>query len=239
MIELHALRPRFPAISSADADGLLAIGGNLEVETLCAAYRRGIFPWYEAGQPLLWWSPDPRMVLLTNGMRVSRSLNKEIKSKFPDVRLNHDFKAVIDQCAVSRDSREATWITEAMRDAYLKLHQAGYAHSVEVYSQETLVGGLYGVGIGRMFFGESMFSMVSNASKVALFYLCKHLYAHQLMLIDCQVQSPHLQTLGAFNMARTQFIEYVSKFCPQETPLGLWRPQRFTSLYSMQRQQAE
>ena len=239
MVELDALHPRFPAVSSADADGLLAIGGNLEVETLCTAYKRGIFPWYEAGQPLLWWSPDPRMVLLTNGMRVSRSLNKEIKSKLLDIRLNHDFKAVIDQCAAPRESRAATWITETMRDAYIKLHQAGYAHSVGVYSQETLVGGLYGVGMGRMFFGESMFSKVSNASKLALFYFCKHLYAHQLMLIDCQVQSPHLRTLGAFNIDRAQFVEHISKFCRQETPIGLWRPQRLASLCGTQRQQAE
>ncbi|MXX98409.1 MAG: leucyl/phenylalanyl-tRNA--protein transferase [Gammaproteobacteria bacterium] len=235
MIELDTQNPCFPAVSAADSDGLLAIGGNLEITTLCAAYRRGIFPWYEDGQPLLWWSPDPRMVLLSNGMRVSRSLNKVIKSKFADIRLNHNFKAVIEQCAIPKNRRTTTWITETMRDAYLKLHQAGYAHSMEVYEQETLVGGLYGIGIGQMFFGESMFSNESDASKVALFYLCRHLYGHQLMLIDCQVQSPHLQTLGAFNIARTQFIEYVAKFCKLETPAGLWRPQRFPSLCVPQR----
>ena len=235
MIELDAKNPRFPDVSAADSDGLLAIGGNLDVSTLCTAYRRGIFPWYEAGQPLLWWSPDPRMVLPTNGMRVSRSLDKVIRSKFTHLRLNHNFAAVIEECAVSDDRRTATWITDAMRDAYLKLHRAGYAHSVEVYREDTLVGGLYGVGIGCMFFGESMFSKVSNASKVALFYLCRHLCAHQLMLIDCQVQSPHLQTLGAFNIERARFIEYVSRFCRLKTPPGLWRSQRFSSLCVSQR----
>ncbi len=239
MVKLDTQYPRFPDISFADADGLLAIGGNLEVETLYTAYRRGIFPWYEAGQPLLWWSPHPRMVLLTNGLRVSRSLNKDIKSKFSDIRLDHDFRAVIEHCAAPRSRRMATWITDEMRDAYLKLHRAGYAHSVEVYDQEDLVGGLYGVGIGRMFFGESMFSKTSNASKVALFYLCKYLYAHRLMLIDCQVESAHLQTLGAFNISRAQFIEYVSKFCGRQTPPELWQPQRFASFCLAQRKQAE
>ena len=239
MVELDKRHPHFPDTSLADADGLLAIGGNLEVETLYVAYRRGIFPWYEAGQPLLWWSPNPRMVLLTNGLRVSRSLNKDIKSKFSDIRLDHDFSAVIEHCAAPRGRRGTTWITDEMRNAYLKLHRAGYAHSVEVYDQGDLVGGLYGVGIGCMFFGESMFSKTSNASKVALFYLCKYLYAHQLKLIDCQVQSPHLQTLGAFNISRGQFIEYVSKFCSQQTPCDLWQPQRFASFCLAQRKQAE
>ena len=239
MVELDKRHPHFPDISLADADGLLAIGGNLEVETLYVAYRRGIFPWYEAGQPLLWWSPNPRMVLLTNGLRVSRSLNKDIKSKFSDIRLDHDFRAVIEHCAAPRGRRGTTWITDEMRNAYLKLHRAGYAHSVEVYDQGDLVGGLYGVGIGCMFFGESMFSKMSNASKVALFYLCQYLYAHQFRLIDCQVQSPHLQTLGAFNISREQFTEYVSKFCSQQTPPELWRPQRFASFCLEQRKQAE
>ena len=239
MVKLDSRYPHFPDISLADADGLLAIGGNLEVDTLYTAYRRGIFPWYEAGQPLLWWSPNPRMVLLTNGLRVSRSLNKEIKSKFSDIRLDHDFKAVIEHCASLRGRRASTWITDEMKEAYLKLHRVGYAHSVEVYDRGDLVGGLYGVGIGLMFFGESMFSKASNASKVALFYLCKYLYAQQLLLIDCQVQSPHLETLGAFNISREQFTEYVSKFCGRQPPPDLWRPQRFASFCLAQRKQAE
>ena len=239
MVKLDSRYPHFPDTSLADADGLLAIGGNLEVDTLYTAYRRGIFPWYEAGQPLLWWSPNPRMVLLTNGLRVSRSLNKDIKSKFSDIRLDYDFKAVIEHCAAPRGGRDATWITDEMRDAYIKLHRMGHAHSVEVYDQEDLVGGLYGVGIGCMFFGESMFAKASNASKVALFYLCKYLYAHRLRLIDCQVQSPHLRTLGAFNISRSQFTEYVSKFCSQPTPPKLWRPQRFASFCLAQRKQTE
>ena len=239
MVQLDKQHPYFPDISLADADGLLAIGGNLEVQTLYVAYQRGIFPWYQAGQPLLWWSPNPRMVLLTNGLRVSRSLNKDIKSKFSDIRLDHDFRAVIEYCAAPRGQYETTWITDEMRNAYIALHHAGYAHSVEVYDQGNLVGGLYGVGIGCMFFGESMFSRANNASKVALFYLCKYLYAHQLRLIDCQVQSPHLQTLGAFNISREQFTEYVSKFCGQQTPSKLWQPQRFISFCLEQRKQAK
>ena len=230
MIKLDAHNPCFPSVDEANANGLLAMGGNLEEETLLTAYKGGIFPWYQAGQPLLWWSPDPRMVLLSNGMHVSRSLNKIIKSHYTDIRLNHNFALVIERCAVSKERRAGTWITEAMRDAYLKLHQSGYAHSVEIYHQGTLVGGLYGIGIGRMFFGESMFSDFSNASKVALFYLCRHLYAHQIMLIDCQTQSAHLQTLGAFNIERTQFIYYVAKLCALGTVSDLWRPQRFAAL---------
>jgi len=239
MIRLDARHPRFPELSAAHSNGLLAIGGNLEVETLCAAYQRGIFPWYEEGQPLLWWSPDPRLVLLTNAMRVSRSLGKTIKTRFCDIRLNHNFKAVIEQCAAPRSDQRSTWITPAMKDAYLKMHRAAYAHSLEVYQQGCLVGGLYGVAIGRMFFGESMFATARDASKVALFYLCRHLHAHRLRLIDCQVHSAHLQTLGAFAIRRAQFAAYLAKLCCQPTPPQLWRTQRLAALCTPQRQQTK
>lgn len=230
LYQLDELNPQFPPVSSALDDGLIAVGGNLEVETLCEAYRHGIFPWYEVGQPLLWWSPDPRMVLTTDTMHVSHSLKKNLKSKFSKVTLNKDFSDVITQCAGRRKNSNNSWITEEMREAYIRLHQAGYAHSVEVYQQDTMVGGLYGVGIGQMFFGESMFTHSSDASKTALFYLCHHLQAHKLKLIDCQIESIHLQKLGAQTIPRAQFVERVSTLCALPHPNGLWHPQNLFSV---------
>lgn len=223
--QLDPLNPKFPPVSSLSHGDLIAVGGNLEIETLCDAYRRGLFPWYEAGEPLLWWSPNPRLVLKTDAMHLSRSLKKTLKSKFHQVSLNQDFIRVITRCADRPKQADDSWITKEMRAAYIRLHQAGYAHSVEVYQQNTLVGGLYGVGIGQMFFGESMFSDTSDASKTALFYLCRHLQAHQLPLIDCQVESSHLQRLGAHTLARRQFIACISRLCAQPAPPGLWHTQ--------------
>lgn len=208
----------FPDPSNADDQGLLAMGGDLSVSTLVSAYAQGIFPWFNEDQPILWWSPDPRLVLIPNEVRISRSLRKSIKNKF-SVTCNQAFEQVITGCALrgtvtnnapdeiqstSLDS-DATWITQDMHDAYIELHKLGYAHSIEVWSNNELVGGLYGVCLGKVYFGESMFSSRTDASKVALVHLCGHLNNKKFRLIDCQVASDHLFTLGAKEISRNEF----------------------------------
>ena len=218
-------RPRFPEAATAQRDGLLALGGNLEPQTLLDAYRRGVFPWYEDGQPLLWWCPDPRTVLEPDGLRVSRSLRKSLRSKFRRIGLNRAFAHVIHACAQARKCAAKTWITAPMERAYVALHQAGFAYSVEVYDRDDeLAGGLYGVHIGCMVFGESMFSRRADASKAALFCLCAHMRRYALPLIDCQVESPHLRSLGARPMARTVFLERCARLCDQTPARDAWRP---------------
>ncbi len=219
-------RPIFPEAATARPDGLLAVGGNLEPKTLLDAYRRGVFPWYEEGQPLLWWCPDPRTVLAPCELRVSRSLRKSLRSKFGRIGLNRAFAQVIRACAQPRKYAAKTWITVAMERAYVELHQAGFAYSVEVYDRHgELAGGLYGVHIGRMVFGESMFAKSVDASKAALFYLCAHMQRHGLPLIDCQVESAHLCSLGARPMARAAFLERCTRLCAQPQAPDVWRPQ--------------
>ncbi len=194
-----------PEQALEDPNGLLAIGGTLSRTRLVAAYRRGIFPWYGDGQPLLWWTPDPRAVLLPERLRVSRSLEKRMRNGGFLVTWNTDFAAVIDACAAPRDGATDTWITSAMRAAYLDLHHDGRAHSVEVWRDQALVGGLYGVLMGTVFFGESMFSRERDASKIALVRLIRSLQARGLSLVDCQVPSDHLRRLGAEEIPRTAF----------------------------------
>ena len=219
-------QPVFPEPTAARGDGLLAIGGNLEPKTLLDAYRRGVFPWYEEGQPLLWWCPDPRTVLAPEELRVSRSLRKSLRSKFGRISLNRAFARVIRACAQPRKHAADTWITAAMERAYVGLHEAGFAYSVEVYGRDgELAGGLYGVHLGRMVFGESMFARRSDASKAALFYLCAHMRRHALPLIDCQVESAHLASLGAKPMARAAFVERSTRLCGQPQARDIWRPQ--------------
>lgn len=198
----------FPPTQDALAypNGLLAAGGDLNSDTLLAAYSRGIFPWYEAPQPVLWWSPDPRSVLLLDELHVSRSLRKFLQRS--DLRLSADraFAAVMRACAAPRAEQRGTWIDAEMLQAYQVLHEQGHAHSIEVWTPEgKLVGGLYGVAIGGAFFGESMFSAVSNASKLSLAALVVHLRARAFDFIDCQVESEHLNSLGARNMSRVDF----------------------------------
>ena len=179
-------KPAFPEPATARRDGLLALGGNLEPKTLLDAYRRGIFPWYEEGQPLLWWCPDPRIVLEPGKLRVSRSLRKSLRSKFGRIGLNRAFAHVIRACAQPRKRAAGTWITAPMQRAYVELHKAGFAYSVEVYDRDgALAGGLYGVRLGHMVFGESMFARRTDASKAALFHLCAHMQRHAMPLIDC------------------------------------------------------
>ncbi|MBV9619573.1 MAG: leucyl/phenylalanyl-tRNA--protein transferase [Gammaproteobacteria bacterium] len=203
----HDAPEYFPPAEQAleEPAGLLAAGGDLSPQRLLAAYRRGIFPWYSPGQPVLWWSPDPRAVLFPEEFRCTRSLAKTLRNAGFTASLDRDFTQVIDGCAAPRAASPGTWITSEMRAAYLRLHQLGYAHSVEVWHRAGLVGGLYGVRLGAVFFGESMFSRVRDASKVALAHLIGVCRRNAMVVIDCQLPSHHLASLGARSIPRRQF----------------------------------
>lgn len=209
----------FPDVSLAldEPDGLLAIGGDLNPQRLMAAYRQGIFPWYNAGQPILWWSPNPRTVLFPEKLKISRSLRKTLRKQIFHVTLDQAFTDVIEACSAPRDYDEqpGTWITADMKQAYQQLHTQGAAHSVECWSDGQLVGGLYGVAIGRVFFGESMFSRRSDASKVAFVTLVQQLSHWGFGLIDCQIHSQHLERLGAEAIDREHFITLLNTLCDQ------------------------
>lgn len=192
----------FPNPELAEEDGLLAIGGDLSKERLLLAYTNGIFPWYNKGEPILWWCPKPRFILIPSEIKISKSMKKIIKKGMFKVTFNNDFKGVIDNCKTLREEKEGTWITEEMEEAYIDLNNSGYAMSVETYLDDQLVGGLYGVKIGKTFFGESMFSKVSNSSKIALIYLAKKLEKEGVKFIDCQVHTNHLESMGG------KFIEW-------------------------------
>ena len=207
----------FPDVELAltEPDGLLAVGGDLSVERLIAAYQQGIFPWYSEGQPILWWSPDPRMVLEPKDIKVSRSLSKTIRKQEFKITFDQNFREVITACSESRLEKgmvqDETWILDEMIEAYIKLHEQGYAHSVECWQNEKLVGGLYGIAIGKVFFGESMFSRVSDASKISFVSLAKQLEKWDFKLIDCQVYTSHLESLGASMISRQQFISLLKE----------------------------
>lgn len=188
-----------------EPNGLLAAGGDLSPRRLLAAYRRGVFPWFAAGQPILWWSPDPRAVLFPAEFRCSRSLGKTLRNRGFEVRLDHAFDRVIAACAAPRDDHSGTWITPAMQTAYTELHRQGFAHSVETWREERLVGGLYGLRLGGIFFGESMFSLDRDASKVALAQLVERCPDIGIVLIDCQLASRHLASLGSRSIPRSRF----------------------------------
>ncbi|MHB0776477.1 leucyl/phenylalanyl-tRNA--protein transferase [Halomonas sp. WWR20] len=215
---------QFPDVSHAldEPDGLLAAGGSLTPAWLLAAYRRGIFPWFSEGQPILWWSPDPRLVLFPQELKVRRSLAKRVRNGGFRVTFDNAFAEVMHACATIRAETDGTWITPEMEAAYCALHDKGYAHSVETWHEGRLVGGLYGISLGRIFFGESMFSLMRDASKVALVHLTRHLGAHGVELIDCQVHTTHLASLGARDIARATFIDYLERHAHQEPPTGLW-----------------
>ncbi len=226
---LHLLDPGNPdapfpnvALAEKEPNGLLALGGDLSPERLTNAYRHGVFPWYSDGQPILWWSPDPRTVLFPAQLKISRSLQKNLRNKPFTVSFDRHFEHVLQYCASPRDTAEGTWITTEMEAAYIQLHRAQIAHSVEVWHQDTLVGGLYGVAIGQVFFGESMFSRMSDASKVGLVHLVSHLMRWGYQLIDCQVYSRHLSSLGAQEIKRQQFIHYLKQWCSQPGRDGSW-----------------
>lgn len=211
----------FPPVERAlkDPNGLLAAGAALSVTRLLDAYRRGIFPWYSEGQPPLWWSPDPRMVLWCHELKVSRSLAKSLRNKGYELRIDTAFGEVLEGCA---DREEGTWLSAEMKAAYLRLHRRGYAHSFETWRGGELVGGLYGVALGRMFYGESMFSRATDASKVALVHLVRHLEGKGFPLIDCQVHTPLLESLGAREIPRAEFLQALHALVNYPEPPGKW-----------------
>lgn len=213
----------FPELDQAftEPNGLLAAGGDLSAERLLYAYRHGIFPWYDEGQPILWWSPDPRCVLVPGKFHRARRLQRFLKSAEFHVSFNNAFDQVIAACAGHRDTQAGTWITNDVIQAFSTLHRAGWAHSVEIWLGTSLVGGLYGLSIGRVFFGESMFSHESNASKAAMLALCAELSERQFRILDCQVDSPHLASLGATLMRRVEFASLLEIGCESGEPPGL------------------
>jgi leucyl/phenylalanyl-tRNA--protein transferase len=226
---IHWLRPdtAFPPISAAltEPNGLLAAGGELSADLLLEAYSQGIFPWYGQGQPVLWWAPDPRMVLFVGEFRVARSLRKVVRQKRFNIRIDSLFRDVVEACAATpRPGQIGTWITPAIIDAYCELHLRGYAHSVEALHGGRLVGGLYGVSIGRMFFGESMFARETDASKVALVHLIAILARAGFPMVDCQQETSHLSSFGARPISRREFAERLTPLVHSTTPAGAWTP---------------
>ena len=214
----------FPPLRSALAEpnGLLAAGGDLSPERLLEGYRHGIFPWYSAGDPILWWSPDPRMVLFPAEFKISRSLGKTLRNRRYEARFDSAFEEVIASCAAPREGEPGTWIGDAMIDAYLELHRLGHAHSVETWIDGKLAGGLYGVAMGRVFFGESMFSRLRDASKIALSALVAHLKSSGFGLIDCQMHTRHLETLGAREIPRARFSRLLEELVHYPSSPGTW-----------------
>ena len=219
----HFNRGYFPEPLLAGEDGLLAAGGSLELEVLLEAYSRGIFPWYSEGSPILWWSPDPRMVLIPDHFRVSKSFSQTLRKGVFEVRMDTVFKDVIKKCSRQpRPGQEGTWITAGMIDAYIRLHEAGYAHSVESWKDGKLAGGLYGVSLGGTFFGESMFHLERDASKVAFYHLVEFLKEHGFDLIDAQQSTAHLKSLGAGEISREKFLEMLALSLRKKTLKGRW-----------------
>ena len=215
----------FPPVARAleEPNGLLCAGADLSAPRLLDAYRRGIFPWYSGKQPILWWSPDPRMVLYCEELKVSRSLAKNARNKGYEVRIDSAFEQVLRACAAPRKGENGTWLGRDMRAAYLALHRDGYAHSLETWLGDGLVGGLYGVAIGRMFYGESMFSRATDASKVALLALARELKARGFPMIDCQMNTGLLASMGAREIPRRAFLRALSTLVNYAEPPGLWK----------------
>lgn len=214
----------FPDVSLAEREpnGLLAVGGDLSPQRIINAYMQGIFPWFSEGEPILWWSPDPRTVLFPEQIKVSRSLRKTLKKQHLTVTFDHDFEAVIQACAQPRDHSPGTWLLPEMIEAYARQHELGLAHSAEVWQDEKLVGGLYGMAIGGVFFGESMFSRVPDSSKVALVHLGRTLQTWGFKMIDCQVYTQHLASLGAQEIPREIFCSRLDQWCRLPGQSGSW-----------------
>ena len=228
-IRLHWLDPRDPDqsfppshLAMRDPNGLLAIGGDLSVRRMLRAYSQGIFPWYNPDEPILWWCPDPRSVLHPDWLKVSRSLRKAIARKDYAVTMDHAFRDVLQACAGARAKSRGTWLGGDMQAAYCDLHREGHSHSVEVWREGKLIGGLYGVSIGRVFFGESMFSHATDASKIALYYLCEQLRQWEYELIDCQISSAHLSSLGAQEISRKAFLALLAPVVQLQGHAGRW-----------------
>lgn len=213
----------FPNPEISLQDGLLAVGGDLSVERLLLAYKNGIFPWYDDQSPILWWSPNPRMVLFPKKLKVSKSLWQVIRQKKFEVKVDENFASVIKNCAaMPRADQPGTWITDEMMQAYIDLHQNGFAHSFETYFDGELVGGLYGVSLGRVFFGESMFHKMSDASKVALYYLTEKVKSWKFLIIDAQQDTPHMRRMGAKTIPRKDFLELLDESSQYRTYKGKW-----------------
>jgi leucyl/phenylalanyl-tRNA--protein transferase len=214
---------QFPDPRTADSDGLLAAGGDLSIESLVTAYSQGIFPWYDKRSPILWWSPDPRLVLFPSRFKMSDSLKQRLRSGKYEVRIDSDFETVIGYCAETRrKGQRGTWITEEMKKAYIILHQEGLAHSFETWYEGEIAGGLYGVSLGRAFFGESMFHLKTDASKIALAALVKWSIDHEFRFIDAQQSTSHLKSLGAEEIHRNDFLEMLSEAIRFPTLKGKW-----------------
>ncbi|NJO16410.1 MAG: leucyl/phenylalanyl-tRNA--protein transferase [Thioploca sp.] len=224
-IPAHASPYDFPPLENAleHPDGLLAIGGDLTPRRIMVAYRQGIFPWYSEDQPILWWSPSQRLVLFPECLKISRSLAKTLRQNKFTVTMDQSFAQVIQECAGPRRHQPGTWITEDIKIAYAQLHHYHFAHSVETWYQGQLVGGLYGVSLGKVFFGESMFSKMSDASKVALVYLVRQLQWWGYELIDCQVHTQHLQNLGAVEISRQHYRTLLDRLSEQPGKTGIWQ----------------
>ena len=215
----------FPPTRSAlrSPPGLLAAGGDLTPARLLAAYRRGIFPWYSEDEPILWWSPDPRAVIFPEQVHISRRLARRMRQQPFSLRMDHDFAGVLAACAAPRRDQAGTWLLPEMRRAYLRMHELGYAHSIEVREGDTLVGGVYGLALGGVFFGESMFSHRTDASKIALASLCQRLHACGFLLLDCQVASAHLERMGAREIPREQFMQHLRHGLAITPAANTWR----------------
>jgi leucyl/phenylalanyl-tRNA--protein transferase len=221
----YARADAFPPVTEAltEPNGLLAAGGDLSPERVLAAYKQGIFPWYQEGQPILWWSPDPRAVLVPGNLKVSRSLRRSLAKRRLEFRVDTEFDRVVAACAEPRHYGGGTWITAEMAEAYGRLHRMGWAHSLETWQDGRLVGGLYGVAIGRVFFGESMFTRVTDASKVALVHAVDLLRSRETEIIDCQVASAHTRSLGAVDMPRAEFLPLIAELCANPARPERWR----------------
>nr|WP_235188578.1 leucyl/phenylalanyl-tRNA--protein transferase [Catenovulum agarivorans] len=231
LYQLDPLQVYFPPAQLAldSPNGLLAIGGDLTPDWLVKAYQNGIFPWFNLGEPILWWSPDPRGVILPAEVHPNKSLRKYLRKAEFSYSVNQAFSQVIQNCATLRQKTDGTWITEEMIQAYIQLHQQGYAHSIEVWQSQKLVGGLYGINIGRLFCGESMFHIVSNASKAAfccLGQLCRQL---EIELIDCQMVNPHLETLGVYQMPREQFLARLPELTQKALDKDAWKARELSN----------
>ncbi len=213
-------------------NGLLAVGGDLSQQRLITAYQNGIFPWYSDPDPILWWSPNPRAVLYPDALKVSRSLAKSIRNRNYQAWLNRDFNRVIEKCADSRHQADGTWITKPMMAAYQTLHESGLAHCISIYQDTKLVGGLYGVSMGKFFFGESMFSKSRDASKVALYYLVQYVRFYSFLLIDCQVPNAHLTSLGSINISRKKFNNYLQESVNIPQSQNMWQNSNLTERFN-------
>ena len=216
----------FPPVHLAEDNGIVAVGGDLSPERLMAAYAQGIFPWYSEGDPIIWWSPDPRFVLFPNELQVSKTMRQVLKRNLFQITVDKNFSGVILGCQQPRKHERGTWITEEMMAAYVKLHELGIAHSVEAWQSGKLAGGLYGLSLGKCFFGESMFTRVSNASKAAFITLLQRLAGMEFLIVDCQVYTGHLESLGARFISREVYVAILKEGLKHDTIQGSWQDMR-------------